>query len=443
MVSSAPRFAPSNSNCTPATPTLSEAFAVTVIVPLIVVPFAGEVMLTVGGVVSLDTVTVTAADGAVLPAASRATAVKVCEPLPAVVVSQETEYGAVVSSPPRLAPSSLNWTPTTPTLSDAFAVTLTVPPTVAPFAGDVMLTAGGLLSTVTVTAEDVAVLPAASRATTVRVCEPLVAVVVFHETAYGAVVSSAPRLAPSSLNCTPTTPTLSEAFAVTLIVELTASPSAGNVMLTAGGPLSTVTVTAEEVAVLPAASRATAVKVCEPLLAVVVFHETAYGAVVSSAPRLAPSSLNWTPTTPTLSEAFAVTLIVELTAAPFAGDVMLTVGGVVSLKTVTVTGSDVHRRPNLSLATAVSVCEPLLAVVVFQDTEYGAVVSSAPRLAPSSLNWTPATVIEPIMLTSALTVVVPLTVDPDVGEEMVTTRLPSCAKAGSGDIQKHERTKRN
>ena len=52
MVSKLPRFAPSNRNCTLATPTLSEAFAVTVIVPLTVTPFAGEEIDTVGGVVS-------------------------------------------------------------------------------------------------------------------------------------------------------------------------------------------------------------------------------------------------------------------------------------------------------------------------------------------------------------------------------------------------------
>ena len=39
----------------------------------------------------LDTVTVTAADVVWLPAASRAIAVKVCEPLAALVVFQETE----------------------------------------------------------------------------------------------------------------------------------------------------------------------------------------------------------------------------------------------------------------------------------------------------------------------------------------------------------------
>ncbi|HEY2824220.1 MAG TPA: hypothetical protein VGI83_01615, partial [Gemmatimonadales bacterium] len=68
----------------------------------------GEVMLTVGGVVSaggggggaLFTVTVTVAEVVRLPAASRATAAMVCEPLAAPVVFQETEYGALVSSAP-------------------------------------------------------------------------------------------------------------------------------------------------------------------------------------------------------------------------------------------------------------------------------------------------------------------------------------------------------
>ena len=72
--------------------------------------------------------------------------------------------------------------------------------------------------------------------------------------------------------------------------------------------LFTVTATAAVVVLLPAASRATAVRVCCALLAVVVSHVTPYGALVSSAPRLVPSSLNCTPATPTLSLAFAVTL---------------------------------------------------------------------------------------------------------------------------------------
>ena len=81
-------------NCTPATPTLSDAEAVTEIVPDTVAPFAGEVMPTAGGVVSgggaFETVTVTGDEEYVRPRASRATAVRECDPLPTPVVFQET-----------------------------------------------------------------------------------------------------------------------------------------------------------------------------------------------------------------------------------------------------------------------------------------------------------------------------------------------------------------
>src|SRR5437870_3435016 len=60
-----------------------------------------------------------------------------------------------------------------------------------------------------------------------------------------------------------------------------------NTMLVRIG-LETVTLTALEVAVLPAASRATAVKLWEPLAASVVFHEREYGTAGTSAPRLTP-----------------------------------------------------------------------------------------------------------------------------------------------------------
>ena len=157
--------------------------------------------------------------------------------------------------------------------------------------------------------------------------------------------------------------------------------------------LLTVTVTGEEVVRFPAASRAIAVSVCDAFDAVVVFHDTEYGEAVASAPRFTPSSWNWTPATPTLSEALADTVIVFETVAPFVGLVIETVGGVVSagggagaLLTVTVTGEEVVRFPAASRAIAVSVCEAFDAVVVFHDTEYGEAVFSAPRFAPSSWN---------------------------------------------------------
>src|SRR5207245_593662 len=146
---------------------------------------------------------------------------------------------------------------------------------------------------------------------------------------------------------------------------------------------------AAAVVVLPAASRAIAVSVCDALLAVVVSHEIEYGAVVSSAPTFAPSSRNWTPTTPAWSVGVALSAVVPLTVAPPAGAVTLTVGAVVSLKTVTVTAAAVVILPAASRAIAVSVCDALLAVVVSHEIEYGAVVSSAPTFAPSSRNCTP------------------------------------------------------
>src|SRR5207248_1795196 len=152
VVSSAPGGVPSNCNCTPATPTLSEAEAATDTDPDTVAASAGAVSDTAGGVVSaFATVTLTLAAVAVFPAASRATAVRTWTPSATVVVFHEIEYGAVVSSAPSGVPSSLNWTPTTPTLSEASAATVTVPPTVALFAGLVTETVGGVVSGVLTT----------------------------------------------------------------------------------------------------------------------------------------------------------------------------------------------------------------------------------------------------------------------------------------------------
>ena len=102
--------------------------------------------------------------------------------------------------------------------------------------------------------------------------------VVFHEVAYGAVVSSAPSGAPSSRNCTPTTRTLSLALADTVTVADTVAPLPGAVMETDGGVVSfeTVTLTTALVVRLPAASRARAERVCAPLVEDLLSHEALY-----------------------------------------------------------------------------------------------------------------------------------------------------------------------
>jgi hypothetical protein len=56
-------------------------------------------------------------------------------------------------------------------------------------------------------------LPAASRAATAIVCGPFGTEVLLHVNVYGADVRSAPSGAPSRRNCTPATPTSSDAVA--------------------------------------------------------------------------------------------------------------------------------------------------------------------------------------------------------------------------------------
>src|SRR6266513_2054911 len=108
-------------------------------------------------------------------------------------------------------------------------------------------------------------------------------------------------------------------------------------------------------------------------------------------------------------------------------------GGGDVLDTVTVTGSETNRIPTAFRATAVNVWNPLLVVVVSQETEYGSLASSSPRLAPSTWNWTPPSRAA-TGFTLARTVIVPPTVVSAAGEVMVTTRPPgrggsSCAEA--------------
>lgn len=92
-------------------------------------------------------------------------------------------------------------------------------------------------------------------------------------------MSGEPRSTPLRVNWTDVTPTLSDALADTVVTPLTVAPAAGAVKLTEGAAVSgvllpTVTEIELDIAELPAASRATAWMVCEPLPALAVFHVT-------------------------------------------------------------------------------------------------------------------------------------------------------------------------
>ena len=97
-----------------------------------------------------------------------------------------------------------------------------------------------------------------------------------------------------------------------------------------------------------------------------------------SVPMDVPSTLKATEATPALAEAFACIVTEPETVEPFEGLVIATVGGdvtggVVVLFTVTVTLA-LAVLPVESVTTALTVCEPFVAVVVFQVVEQADVV---------------------------------------------------------------------
>src|SRR5207244_4432923 len=246
-------------------------------VPATVAPSVGVVMAMVGAMASTP-VTVTLAV-AVLPAAS--CAVTVSTFVPSWRRSAERGVGVVplaVPLPPRLL-AHVTWV--TPTLSDA------VPPRVKgvllvlyvdAVVGAVMAMAGAMASTPVTVTLAVAVLPAASCAVTVSTFVPSWRAIPL---AVQLVVPLAVPLPPRLLaHVTWATPTLSDAVRPCVrgeLLGLYVDAVVGVVMAMVGGVVSlkTVTLTADDVAVLPAASRATADRVWEPLPASVVFQEMA------------------------------------------------------------------------------------------------------------------------------------------------------------------------
>jgi len=146
-----------------------------------------------------------------------------------------------------------------------------------------------MLFTVTLTVEAVVVLPAASRAKAVRVCEPFVAETVFQLTEYGEVVSSVPRFGTVELELDP-----NHSHIVRGIRRHTdrgryrcpADRACHRDSRWSGvrrvGHVTVIVL----VAVFPAASRATAEMVCDPLATDAGFQLTEYGTAYLPVPRL-------------------------------------------------------------------------------------------------------------------------------------------------------------
>ena len=224
--------------------------------PETVAPDAGDEIEIVGAEVLL-TMTETAALVAVCPAALLATAVSECVPLERVVVFSERLNGAAVTAAPELLPSTLNCTLVV--LDETLVVTVVVPEIAAPGVGEVIAIEGDEeLFTIIEILALVADWPAASVATAESEWLPLESAVVFSERLNGAVVSAAPELLPSTLNCTFVV--FDETLVEMVIVPETVALGAGDVIEMVGAEeLLTVIFTAALVLVFPAASLATAV----------------------------------------------------------------------------------------------------------------------------------------------------------------------------------------
>jgi hypothetical protein len=121
-----------------------------------------------------------------------------------------------------------------------------------------------------------------------------------------------------------------------------------------------------------------------------------------------------------LSELAPATLTVPPTLAPPTGELIATEGAVVSavvLLTVTETPAD-RTLPDVSVARAVSVCEPLARPVVSHDHDHDAVPVAVCQAPPSTWIATDAT--ETLSDAEPDTVTVPPTVAPAVGAENET-----------------------
>ena len=148
-------------------------------------------------------------------------------------------------------------------------------------------------------------------------------VVVFRAKLKGAVVTAAPELAPSTLNCTLVV--LAETLVATVVVPRMVVPETGDVIAMDGAEaLLTVTATAALVAIFPPELLATAVSEWLPLDSVAVFSEKLNGAVVTAAPESLPSTFSCTLVV--LEETLVTIEIVPEIVAPDIGDVIEIVG---------------------------------------------------------------------------------------------------------------------
>jgi hypothetical protein len=216
-------------------------------------------------------------------------------------------------------------------LSEAVAETVAVPETVAPDAGELMETTGGVLSvllTVKDTAALVVVCPVELLATATSEWLALASVVVFRDKLNGALVTAPPELLPSTMNCTLLV--LADTLVETVTAPETVAPESGELIEIVGAvdgavELLTLTIDVPLMVERPDKVLATAASEWLALESVVVFREKLNGALVTAAPELLPSTRNCT--LAVLAETLVATVIVPETVEPETGAIIEIVGG--------------------------------------------------------------------------------------------------------------------
>jgi len=251
--------------------------------------------------VEFETVIVTAALVPWFPDGSCPTAVKVWLPFATVVVSKESEYGALVSCGPAFAPSTRNCTKETGLSgSVAVAVSVIVPETVAPFAGAVTVTTGGVVSDWTVKLTPLLATPP-TVTTTFPVAAPLGTGATMLVALHLAGVAAVP------LNFTVLVPCVAPKLAPAIVTDVPRTPDVGLRLVMLGGGTVTVkltpllatppTVTTTFPVVAPLGTGATML-VALQLAGVVAVPLNVTVFVPCVAPKLAPAIVTDVPTNP-------------------------------------------------------------------------------------------------------------------------------------------------
>jgi len=373
----------------------------------------------------LETVIVTPVLVPRFPLGSWAAAATVWLPFVSVVVSNDVEYGTLVTCGPALAPSTRNCTKETGLSgSVAVAVSVIVPETVAPFAGAVTVTTGGVVSDWTVK-----LTPLLATPPTVTTTLPVVAPVGTGTTML--VALQLVGVAPIPLKVTVLVPWLAPKLAPVIVTDVPTNPDVGFRLVMLGAGTVTVKLT-------PLLATPPTVTTTFPVVAPVGTGTTMLVALQLVGVAAVP--LNFTVLVPCVAPKFAPVIVTDVPTNPDVGFTLVMLGaGTVTVKLTPLLATPATVTTTLPVAAPLGTGTTML--VALQLVGTAAVPLNVtvlvpcvpPKFAPAIVTEAPATpdvgfrfvMLGPGAVTVKLT---PLLATPPT----VTTTLPVVAPAGTG-----------